>query len=156
MAMSRPRQAAVEQIRDEFGQVWPTHLSGFTDLLVQLRAEFGGDLDLMLVLAVIADRTRPGGWTPELFSYRQLTRGDGGKHRQRPINLQSVAEFSGIPRETVRRKILVLEQRGWVERYPDGTLAIGRSAATDLEAATTYSIIYLAALLQVLGPLHRS
>jgi hypothetical protein len=154
MPTSKSRQA-VEQIEDAFGLVWPIHLSGFTDLLVALRAEFDGDLDLMLVLAVIADRTRPGGWTPELLSYRQLTRGKGDQHHQLPINLQSVAEFSGIPRETVRRKIGILERKGWVERHPDGTLGIGRGAASDLEAASSHSINYLAAMLMVLGPLHR-
>ncbi|NKX43291.1 hypothetical protein [Roseicyclus persicicus] len=155
MPTSRPRQAARERIEDSFGQVWPVHLTGFTDLLVRLRAEFGGDLDLMLVLAVIADRTRPGDWTPELLTYNQLTHRSDTGSPQRPINLQSVAEYSGIPRETVRRKVRMLEQRGWVMRHEDGSLAVGPAAATDLGEATAHSITYLAALLTALGPLHR-
>lgn len=154
MPKPRRQQVALERIEAEFGQVWPIHLAGFTDLLVRLRAEFDGDLDLMLVLSVIADRTRPDDWTPELLTYRQLTRGDGDEHRQLPINLQSVAEFSGIPRETVRRKVRILEQKGWVERQPDGSLGVGRRAATDLEGATEHSIAYIALLFSVLGPLY--
>jgi hypothetical protein len=152
MGSSKPGPAALKRIQEDFGQVWPVHLSGFTDLLVRLRAEFDGDLDLMLVLAVIADRTRPDRWTPELLTYRQLTQGEVGGHHQHPINLHSVAEFTGIPRETVRRKVALLTAKGWVDRHPDGSLTVGRRAATDLEAATTHSIAYLAALLAVLEP----
>ncbi len=36
------------------------------------------------------------------------------------INASSIAEVSGIPRETVRRKLEGLAQRGWVERDANG------------------------------------
>src|SRR5438552_2772455 len=35
-----------------------------------------------------------------------------GTERQRPLNAQSVAQSSGLPRETVRRKLKTLVQKG--------------------------------------------
>ena len=149
--MPKANSGDITQLEDAFGRVWPVHLSAFTKLLVQLRAEFDGDLDLMLVLSVIADRTRPEEWTPELLTYRQLTRGNGDDHMQDPINLQSVADYSGIPRETVRRTVAILEAKGWVSRDARGLLMIGRKSAGDLEAATMHSVAYLAALLPAIS-----
>ena len=63
-----------EFIRANFGAIWPVHLAAFSRLLTQLRARFDGDLELMLIMAVIGERTRPENWTPELLTYRQLTR----------------------------------------------------------------------------------
>jgi hypothetical protein len=140
-------------IRDNFGEIWPVHLRQLTRLLVRLRREFDGDLDLLLVLAVIADRVRPEGWSPELRTSRNLSRGEGAAHFLNPINIQSVAEFSGIPRETVRRKVRTLEARGWVARNTRGHLAILPRAAEDLEAATLESVDYMSALVAVVDRL---
>ncbi len=138
-----------EFIRANFRSIWPAHLAGFTRLLVQLRNRFDGDLDLLLVLAVIGERTRPDSWKPEVTDFRQLTNGNGEDHLQYPINIQSVSEFSGIPRETVRRKVAVLQKKGWVTRDTDGRLAISSTAAEDLEDVTYCSIAYLEVLFNV-------
>ena len=136
-------------IRDNFSTIWPVHLGAFTRLLVQLRTRFDGDLELMLVLAVIGERTRPENWMPELLTYRQLTRGSEDAHLQHPINVQSVSDFSGIPRETVRRKVGILERKGWILRDKDGRLSVSRTAGQDLEDATSDSIAYLETLFTV-------
>ena len=88
-------------IRKNFHAFWPAHLSGFTNLLVQLRRRFDGDLDLALVLAVAGSRTQPERWVPALDELDQMTRKNDAEGGQSPINIQSVAEFTGIPRETV-------------------------------------------------------
>lgn len=144
--MAQPDVDALEFVRKAFTSLWPVHLSSFNKLLIQLRKAFDGDLDLMLVLAVIGDRTRPDTWQPEPISYRQITRRKGEEHLQVPINIQSVADYSGIPRETVRRKVLVLQEKGWVERDAEGLLTISSLAAADLEESTTHTIQYLAAI----------
>ncbi|WP_343082502.1 helix-turn-helix domain-containing protein [Ostreiculturibacter nitratireducens] len=136
-----------EFIGENFGAIWPVHLAAFTRFLTQLRKRFDGDLDLMLVLAVIGERTQPESWAPGLLTYRQLTRGRDEERLQYPINVQSVADYSGIPRETVRRKIALLQRKGWITRDDDGCLSVSRAAATELEDATGDSIAYLAALL---------
>lgn len=42
-----------ETLRVSFGRIWPVHNDAFCELLVALRRQFDGDLDRMLVLAVI-------------------------------------------------------------------------------------------------------
>jgi hypothetical protein len=134
-------------IKENFHAIWPVHLSGFTNLLVQLRRRFDGDLDLALVLAVIGSRTLPERWVPALDELVQLTRENKSEATQSPINIQSVAEYSGIPRETVRRKVATLQAKGWITRGADGRLSVTRSAAADLQDATGETIAYLASLL---------
>lgn len=134
-------------IRQNFHTIWPVHLSGFTDLLIQLRTRFDGDLDLALVLAVIGSRTQRDRWSPKLAELGEMTIEDDLGEKQSPINIQSVAYFSGIPRETVRRKVNTLQDRGWVTKGADGRLAVTRNAASDLQDATGDTIAYLASLL---------
>lgn len=138
--MTRQEDEAMEFVRGEFHRLWPVHLSGFSKLLIQLRETFDGDLDLVLVLAVIGERTRPKGWQPEPMTYRQITRRDSEGHLQFPINVQSIADFTGISCETVRRKVPILEKKGWVSRDHRGYLGISASAAVDLEQSTMHSI----------------
>ncbi|MBN2906303.1 MAG: hypothetical protein JXJ18_06325 [Rhodobacteraceae bacterium] len=149
--MQTSKSSKAEIVHKEFGRIWPVHLAAFTQLLIRLRRHFGGDLDLLLVLAVIGERTRPDEWTPELMTYQQLTRSKPERHRQIPINIQSVSDYSGIPRETVRRKVKALEKLGWVERDASGLIGVTPKAGKDLEAATDDSVAYLAALLEVFG-----
>lgn len=153
--MTRSNSEAVEFVRTAFTSLWPVHLSSFNTLLIQLRKAFDGDLDLMLVLAVIGDRTRPESWQPEPLTYRQLTRREGEEHLQIPINIQSVADYSGIPRETVRRKVQVLQEKGWVQRNAEGRLTISPSAAADLEQSTNQSVQYLADISSVVLSMKR-
>jgi len=61
--------------------------------------------------------------------------------------MQSIADYTGIPRETVRRKVKRLEAKAWLSRRTDGSLVVGSRAATDLDRATGYSIDYIAAIL---------
>lgn len=147
--MPKQQASRAEFIRDNFATIWPVHLGAFTRLLTQLRTRFDGDLEVMLVLAVIGERTRPETWTPELQTYRQLTRNSEDAHLQHPINVQSVSDFSGIPRETVRRKVRILERKGWIVRDTDGRLSVSRTAGQDLEDATSDSIAYLETLFSV-------
>ncbi|THD82437.1 hypothetical protein E7811_15455 [Aliigemmobacter aestuarii] len=135
-------------LKTHFGIVWPVHIVGFTRLLVHLRTRFDGDLDLALILAVIGSRTQMERWKQELAELGQLTIRLGPDGAQLPINIQSVADYTGIPRETVRRKVAILQDRGWVTRDADGHLSIASSAASDLEDSTGETIAYLAALLK--------
>ncbi len=119
--MPSPDSTHAEFIKSNFGTIWPVHLAACSRLLMQLRARLDGDLDLALVLAVIGSRTRPQLWNARLADGGRMTRGQDHDDRQRPINMQSVAEYSGIPRETVRRKVAILQEKGWVAR--DGRAA---------------------------------
>jgi DNA-binding MarR family transcriptional regulator len=81
-----------------------------TEHLADLSREFGGDLQQMLVLAIIG----------QVHIHRQL-RLDGRPSPQiadTSISASRIADVTGIPRQTVRRKLAALEKRGWIERTP--------------------------------------
>jgi hypothetical protein len=134
-------QADEDDLRASFGRIWPAHTEAFCELLVTLRRHFGGDLDRMLVLAVIGSRTLARGRIDDMCYERFM---DGERDEDAaPINLQSIADYSGIPRETVRRKLHDLERLGWITRRDKGYLVTNAKAARDLEPATQASMRYL-------------
>jgi biotin operon repressor len=126
-----------------FGLIRPVHMDAFCDLLVVLRRHFGGDLDRMMVLAIIGSRTlsrsRIDGMSYDRFI--TLKRPD---EEPPPIDLQSIADASGIPRKTVRRKVKDLEQAGWIIRRDNGYVIASARAAHDLAPATEATLRYLA------------
>jgi hypothetical protein len=66
----------------------------------RVRREFGGDYDKFLVLSLVALRT-----------------GSGGDGYDGPgINVSSIADSAGVPRETARRKVTELLADGLVAR----------------------------------------
>jgi hypothetical protein len=133
-------------IAEHFATIWPAQIAGFTRFILQLRKAFDGDLDMMVVLAVIGDRTRPENWARELVDYAALTRDGAGEQRQEPLNVQSIADFTGIPRETVRRKVAALETRGWIRKDEKGHITALHTASSDLQHATAEAIEYLATI----------
>ncbi|MCG6940709.1 MAG: hypothetical protein LJE69_05605 [Thiohalocapsa sp.] len=124
-----------------FGQIWPVHNNAFCDLLVTLRRHFDGDLDRMLVLAVIGSRTLARGRIEGLGYDRFKAFERPGEPA--PINVQSIADYSGIPRETVRRKVNELTRLGWIIRRDKGYLVASAKAAADLAPATEATMHYL-------------
>lgn len=131
-----------ESLNTYFGRIWPVHNDAFAELLVALRRHFGGDLDRMLVLAIIGARTLAWGRI-EGMSYERFRSLNRPFSEPAPINLQSVADYSGIPRETVRRKVHDLERLGWVIRRDKGYLIASTKAARDLAPATEATMRYL-------------
>ena len=133
-----------DELMDNFGRIWPVHVEHFTELLITLRREFDGDLDRMLVLAVIGLRTLPArraaGASYAAFQAGRLP------DLPSPINVQSIADTSGIPRETVRRKVMALERSGWIERHEGGYLVVSPQARNELSAATEATMRYLVAI----------
>lgn len=128
-----------------FGHIWPVHVEAFGHLLIALRRHFGGDLDRMLVLAIIGSRSLPRRRVAGL-TYGEFMGGAKRDPEPSPINLQSIAACSGIPRETVRRKVRLLVAAGWVERRDGGYLVATKRAARDLAPMTEASLRYLAAI----------
>ena len=134
-----------DDLTRNFGQIWPVHVEHFTELLIALRQQFGGDLDRMLVLAIIGTRTLPHRRVHDL-SYAEFMDGGVVDPHPNPINVQSISDYSGIPRETVRRKVLELEQLGWVEKHESGYLVVSKRAAGDLSPVTAATFKYLVAV----------
>lgn len=142
-------------IQTRFGQVWPVHVEGFTRLLILLRKQFEGDLDMMLVMAVISEATLPKHLLRDGFSYGELLQGKGQQVNKQDINTQSIAAYSGIPRETVRRKLERLADKGWIERNSNGGWTATRKGSQDLQQATEATIDYLAAIGDAIGEARR-
>jgi hypothetical protein len=143
-----------ELVRKQFGDLWPYHNKAFNELLILCRRAFDGDLDKMIILSIIGERTltveRAAG-----ISYERFLEGLRGPASSKPINVQSISECTGIPRETVRRKIGQLIERGWVQRDESGLLFVLPQASRDLRPITEGTLEYLrrvgAAILRVAG-----
>ncbi len=134
-----------EKITSHFGHIFPTHIEALCELLIVLRQQFFGDLDLMLILAIISSRALPARLASSM-TYAEFISDDSKDRADQPINIQSIAECSGIPRETVRRKVHKLEELGFIERDPSGMLKITDKAAQQLKPATEASLHYFLAL----------
>lgn len=134
-----------DDLTRHFGRIWPVHNAQFCELLITLRRQFDGDLHRMLVLAVIGSRTLAWGGITGL-SYSQFKALERSELQAAPINLQSIADYSGIPRETVRRKVQELQRAGWVLKRDDGYLVATTRAAADLAPATEATLKYLVAI----------
>jgi predicted transcriptional regulator len=77
------------------------------------RAFYGTDLDMAAIaetvgIAALEAEMRDPAFRQAFGDYRTVV----GTARQRPINALSVSEATGIPRETVRRKLKVLVEKG--------------------------------------------
>ena len=110
-----------------------------------LRQQLFGDLDLMLILAIIGSRALPARQTSNM-TYAEFISDNTKDRADQPINIQSIAECSGIARETVRRKVHKLEDLGFIARDPSGMLTVTDKAINQLAPATEASLQYLITL----------
>jgi hypothetical protein len=109
-----------------------SYLTGLfiTDHLVRVHRFFDGDLTAAIVLATIGQHNLQRYYeeharhSPEGLD-RLVEAGDHVPHL-RPCNALSVSAATGVPRETVRRKIKALQARGWVTVGPRGQLSVVR------------------------------
>jgi hypothetical protein len=125
-----------EWVASRLDRIWPAHNSGLAELLIVLRKQLNGDLDALLVLLVIAVGARSENW-------REILRGDRpGQTEQQPTNTQSISDISGIPRESVRRKLIWLTEAGIIVRDSRGHWQIATSAAERLRPSTQAAIKY--------------
>jgi predicted transcriptional regulator len=109
-----------------------------TDHLIRTHRLFDGDLTAAVVLATIAQRN------VQRF-YDEVARNSpkgldrlvaAGEHlpHLRHCNALSVSSATGIPRETVRRKVRWLEQKGWITVGERGQLEMSRTVADHFAA----------------------
>lgn len=96
--------------RARYSEFQYTFVQFFTEHLTDLSRSFRGDLGEMLILAVIGQAF--------IDAYHERGRGNAPEDiRARAwINASRLSDVTGIPRQTVRRKLDALERRGWIER----------------------------------------
>lgn len=105
-----------------------------TTRLRSIYQAFDGDLTLALVLGELSMRNVESVFPPHapvsrLAEQYLMQQRDGAK-RLRPCNALSIAEVTGIPRETVRRKLGKLLELGWIERTTDDMYVITDKVGT--------------------------
>lgn len=96
-------------------------LSFMTHRLRAMYQAYDGDLTLSLVLGEIAVRN---------YEHMYSDRGSAatpGVLKKRPCNALSISDVTGIPRETVRRKLTKLLELGWIEKTPDDLYVVSDS-----------------------------
>ncbi len=79
------------------------------------REACGGDFDKFLIMLVIAIRTTEHE-SFSRFSQAQLLSGEIPVFPTLGTNVRSIAESTGTPKETVRRKVAELVDAGWISR----------------------------------------
>lgn len=96
-------------------------------VLSRQRARYGGDVDQFLIhLIFVLARL-------DALNAAATARAKGAQAvivRPVALNMQSVADITAIPRESVRRKLAALCEAGFLARTDDGFYTLG--AATDL------------------------
>jgi len=93
--------------------------------MVRLYAAFDGDLTSAIVLGEVAHHNLSA-YMARATSARRTTAGDIAHVPDRsdylPTNAFSIAQATGIPRQTVRRKVKALVARGWLLEQADGLI----------------------------------
>ena len=91
----------------------------FVEQLLELSHAFEADLQSVVVLAIVGQMEIEARIRPHLEGSGAIP-SDAMIGRQPRTSISNIAEISGIPRETVRRKLEGLAQHGWVERDARG------------------------------------
>ena len=81
-----------------------------TEHLADCAAAFGGDLDSVLIMAVLGQR--------RLTIAREKPDLNQPDPARVAMSVLRIADVTGIPRETVRRKLEGLRRKSWIERHP--------------------------------------
>ena len=130
-------------LQANFGTLHARHVAALTRHLVECRRVFDGDMDLFLVMTIIGERSFTTHVAPDGMSREEFQSGSVRDREAAAINLQSIADYSGIPRETVRRKIEILIAKGWVERDDHKFVTATDTANAALTELTDSSVKYL-------------
>ncbi|MBN1957898.1 MAG: hypothetical protein JXQ81_13365 [Desulfuromonadales bacterium] len=121
----------------------------FLRYLGLLYHEFAGDLVLPIVLGEIAHQNVHRFYSRKGSSItvdEQAVKHPDRMNYLEPTNAYSISEATGIPRETVRRKIDKLQKKGWVVKNERGEVRI--SATVSEQFTGDFNIKIMAELLE--------
>jgi hypothetical protein len=113
--MPTNRSAVAAVIAEKYPVAAQSLLRPLLDLLTVARYACGGDVDKFMVILVIAIRTTEHPLF-STFTQDQLLSGEIPVFPTLGTNVQSIADSTGLPRESVRRKVCQLIEVGWVVR----------------------------------------
>jgi hypothetical protein len=118
------------EIRRRYPQLAKDILGPFLDTLNVGRAACGGDLDKLLIVLVVAMRTAEDRRAAKL-SPEDVLSGRLDEYPSLSTNVRSIADSTGIPKESVRRKVAALVEEGWIRRE-DNALSLDPQASRRL------------------------
>ncbi len=112
-------------------------LSEFTvPLLSRIYHAFDGDMVAAIVLGEIAHRNVEA-WLADHQNPEEILHDPAQcTMAMRPCNALSIAQACGLPRETVRRKVVLLARRGYIYRSDEGYLYLTRTVGDGFEDMT--------------------
>lgn len=109
---AEPSPGYLDQDAMRFFYRWGSH---FSAALVRIRHRFDGDLDQYVLYLTFL-----------LSELAETINNDGApKLPRRGLNALSLSEITGIPRESARRKLLILAAHGYLDRNEDGLFTLG-------------------------------
>jgi hypothetical protein len=91
-------------------------LAGVMEALVALRLHMVGDFDRALILLTLF-----------VASAREESASTNPHARENTSNASAIARITGIPRESVRRKLEAMREDGWVVRDAESNWCVARS-----------------------------
>jgi predicted transcriptional regulator len=113
------------------------------DQMLRSARQFGGDYERLVLWGVLAHLNvaplMPPGSLPS-WVLDADGRVPGVAERMRPVRTSDLAQITGIPRETVRRKLGALERDGWIGRSDAGWLLDVERLDPEVRAFTLQSI----------------
>lgn len=113
---TRRAEVAAEAFEARYSEYQYTFVEFLVSHLCDVGRAFDGDLQSVLVLAVIGQATLAAG---RAAAAEGLSAADQPAERA-STSASRIADVTGIPRETVRRKLMLLQARGWIAARPDG------------------------------------
>lgn len=121
-------------------------VEGFLALMIELRRVFGNDLDKVIILSTIGQWMVLNAGMPAL-SYSEVLDAPELHLVGTATTIEGLARTTGIPRESVRRKVEELRKAGMVTRDPERGLVVCLEAAQHLANTTRIEIEALNRLL---------
>jgi hypothetical protein len=146
----RVKQAALQIVQDRFSHIQPIWVEQHLGVLIALRAEFGADIDKCIILGLIGQRMMQVNGGPTV-DYDRMLNGENPAIYQRFTNIESLAEASGIPRETVRRKVRELEAKGWLKRNQRDEINLTLLPARHLDQISRMTMQLLACVFEAIN-----
>jgi hypothetical protein len=170
VAPSEPARPARETGSPEWAEAYREHGTEiairmgrfFVQHLIDLYRAFDGDLVSVIILGEIGHHNTTRSHAPARTPGRSRASAKAATPGAPllPCNAFSLSQATGIPRETVRRKIAALVRRGWVRQNARGEVFVTPAAAAhftpDFNRVTLNRLLTLAdelrALLTPAGP----
>lgn len=112
------RKQVLAAFSDRYVEVQYAFVQFLTEHLADCARTFGGDLELMLVLGVLGQAH---------LSAVMARPADGQNEMDYGMSALRVADVTGLPRETARRKLAKLAERGWIRQAEGGWRLVGQS-----------------------------